>query len=180
MAQGKTFPPEVRAMTEALYRAGFPTRDVRGLLRRATGETPPDDSTLRYWRRRMKSGAPRDDKAVVFAELAARMTQEDLVRLLAGGIEVVSEAKERGLRGEDIIEFVALRLMARLLRLPRLDVLANSLVYQWGAHAKLRERLPKEDPGVHMALAYLWGIEREVGPEAVARAWALKNMEMLP
>lgn len=148
------------------------------MLKRATSEPPPDDSTLRYWRRRMKSGALEDDNAVVFAELAGRITQEDLVRLLAGGIDAVSEAKKRGLRGQDIIDFVALRLMARVLGLPRLDVLADSLAYQWEVHAVLHERLPKEDPGVHVALAYLWSIQRQVGPEALARAWALRNMEM--
>jgi hypothetical protein len=161
-------------MAEALYRAGHSTRQIRYLIKRATRGSPPSDATLRHWRRHMESTSP-DQQTTIFADIIGRLTEEDLTNYFMSGMEVIAQASERRLGKQEILELVVLTLIARVLELPRLEAVATSLADQWEAHAILRERLPKESPEVHVALSYLRQIERQVGPEALDRAWMLKT-----
>ena len=163
-------------MAEALYRAGHSTRQIRNLIKRTTSELPPSDATLRHWRRHMESTSP-DQQTAIFADIIGRLTEEDLAHYFMSGMEVIAQASERRLGKQEILELVVLTLIARVLKLPRLEAVAESLADQWETHTILRERLPREDPEVQVALSYLQQIEGQVGPEALDKAWALRREE---
>jgi len=175
MPHGKRFPAHVRALAEALCREGWRPRDILSTVHRVTGEKV-DSSTLRRWRLAMKRGQGALG-APIYAELAKRLSRADLVQGFRFVMQLASSAwrETPHLSLEQLSRVLVLKLCAWQCGWPDFDSLAESLAYQWEGHGRLRERMPGEDERVHRALCYLWGIEREVGSDAVARAWQLKE-----